>query len=47
MAQKNDAKHISPFTVKATVPRANSGRLNVPLQKRKEDAKQEIYLNRI
>lgn len=49
MSQKNEVRHSSNchVTVETTVALANSGRSNVPLQKRKEEAKQALYLNRI
>jgi len=45
MSQKNEVRHRSKcqITAKTTVTLASS----VPSQKRKEDAKQTLYLNRI
>jgi hypothetical protein len=45
MSQKNEVRHRvnCEITAKTTVTLA----LNVPMQKRKEDAKQTLYLNRI
>ena len=49
MSQKNQVRHQSncPVAVETTVALANTGSSNVPTQKRKEDAKQTLYLNRI
>lgn len=48
MSQKNESRQRSncPKTVETTVVLAD-GSINVPAQKRKEDAKQTLYLNRI
>jgi len=45
MSQKNEVRHRSncQVAVEATVALASSG----PIQKRKEDAKQTLYLNRV
>lgn len=44
MSQKNQARHPKN---RQTVVLAASNGMSVPSQKRKEDAQQEIYLNRI
>ncbi len=49
MSQKNNARHLSNCqmaTVNAVIAK-NSSTSNVPTLKRKEDAKQILYLNRI
>ena len=49
MSQKNEARHRSNchIAVETTVALAAGSSSNVPSQKRKEDAKQALYLNRI
>ena len=49
MSQKNEVRHRSncPIAVETTVTLADSSKPNVPVPKRKEDAKQTLYLNRI
>jgi hypothetical protein len=48
MSQKNQVRHRSncPVAVETTVTLAECSKPNVP-QKRKEDAKQTLYLKRI
>jgi len=49
MAQKNQARHLSncQITAEKAVITTNGSTLNVPKQKRKEDAKKILYINRI
>ncbi len=49
MSHKNYVRHRSNchVAVETTVTLADGGSKNVPSQKRKEDAKQTLYLNRI
>jgi hypothetical protein len=49
MSQQNEVRHRSTcqITAKPTVTLADGRKPNVPSQKRKEDAKQTLYLNRI
>jgi hypothetical protein len=49
MSQKNEARHLSNCQIAAesTVIATDVSTLNVPSRKRKEDAKQSLYLNRI
>jgi hypothetical protein len=49
MSQKNQVRHRSncPVTVETMVTLAECSIPKVPTQKRKEDAKQTLYLNRI
>jgi len=49
MSQKNEARHLSNCQIAAesTVIATDVSTLNVPSRKRKEDAKQILYLNRI
>ena len=49
MAQNNIARHSSncPIAAQSPVIAASDSTPNVPMQKRKEDAKQILYLNRI
>jgi hypothetical protein len=49
MPQKNEVRQQSncPITVETTIALVNGSNENMPSQKRKEDAKQVLYLNRI
>jgi hypothetical protein len=49
MSQKNKARHLSncQITAESAVITTDSSTSNVPTRKRKEDAKQILYLNRI
>jgi hypothetical protein len=49
MSQKNEARHLSncQITAENAVISTDDRISNVPLQKRKHDAKQVLYLNRI
>jgi hypothetical protein len=49
MSQQNDVRHCvnCQITAKSTVTSAAAKKLTVPTQKRKEDAKKTLYLNRI
>jgi hypothetical protein len=49
MSQKNEVRHRTncQITTKATVTAADARKPTVPSQKRKEDAKKTLYLNRI
>jgi hypothetical protein len=49
MSQKNEARHLSncQIATESTVIATDVSTLNVPSRKRKEDAKQILYLNRI
>ncbi|MCL4430526.1 MAG: hypothetical protein M1167_07210 [Chloroflexi bacterium] len=49
MSQKKQVRHQSncPVAVETTVTLADISKPDVPSQKRKEDAKQTLYLNRI
>ena len=49
MSQKNEVRHRAncQITAKTTVTLADGSSSNVPAPKRKEDAKQTLYLNRI
>ncbi len=49
MSQKNEVRHRShcQITAKTTVTTAGDNVPNVPSQKRKEEAKKTLYLNRI
>ena len=49
MSQKNEVRHRAncQITAKTTVTPADASKLNVPSQKRKEEAKKTLYLNRI
>jgi hypothetical protein len=49
MTQKNRAEHLSncQITAENAVITSNGSTPNVPMQKRKKDAKKILYLNRI
>ncbi|MGA3288985.1 MAG: hypothetical protein ABSD42_01935 [Candidatus Bathyarchaeia archaeon] len=49
MSQKNKARHLSncQMAAESAVIAMADGTSNVPMRKRKEDAKQILYLNRI
>jgi hypothetical protein len=49
MSQKNNARHSSncQITVKSAVIITDVNTPNVPMQKRKEDAEEILYLNRV
>jgi hypothetical protein len=49
MSQKNEVRHPvnCQITAQTTDISAQGSSSNVPLQKRKEDAKQTLYINRI
>jgi hypothetical protein len=49
MSQKNEVRHCTncQITANTTVTLADGNSSNVPLQKRKEEAKQALFLNRI
>ena len=49
MTQKNGTRNLSncQITVESAVMTKDGSTSNVPMQKRKEDAKQILYLNRI
>jgi len=49
MAKKNEARHPSKckLAAESAVIAMSDTKSNVPLQKRKEDAKQILYLNRV
>ena len=49
MSQKNKARHLSncQMATESAVIATDGSTSNVPTQKRKEDAKQILYLNRI
>ncbi len=48
MSQKNVARHLDcPMPIESAVIAADSSASNVPTQKRKKDAEQILYLNRI
>jgi hypothetical protein len=49
MSQKNEVRHRSncPVAIETSATLVDGSSSNVPLKKRKEDAKQTLYLNRI
>jgi hypothetical protein len=49
MSQKNKARHSSNCQIAAESAAivTESSKVNVPMQKRKEDAKKTLYINRI
>jgi hypothetical protein len=47
MSQKNKTSRLHDCVVAPAITIADSGNLDVLLQKRKEQAKQTLYLNRV
>jgi hypothetical protein len=49
MSKKNKASRLSScqITVEAAAPSADGKKQNVSAQKRKDDAKQTLYINRV